>query len=535
MAIRIPAAAGVSSSSTSSPTSGASSQAFRTVSGSSSRGRRWRAASTPRRTTSRRRPCRGSRRRRRRRPRSSRSRAGGPDPRGSSGSWGPEGRRGRSVRRGSGHPCTSRRHRPPRPRSPRRRPPCGVARTDRASPPGPPRTSARPRDRRTSRTSRSRQASPRGCREGPPRSRPSSCGPPGAPLPSPAPSATPRTSPRRPPRSRADRVPHAAAPCPRPSRAQWRQPVGLRARRPGCCRPFALALPLVDCHESRTRRGCALSPYEMGQDVKEAAGMAYREAGDPAAPAVLFVHGYPESSFMWRAALAAVGEAGWRGVAPDLPGYGDSPAGEGPGTWEEHVDSLERFRSALSLDDAVLVTHDWGVLIGLRWACDQAGVARALVISDGGFFADRRWHDMANLMRTPGEGERMMDAMNREAFGAFLGQASAAFDEEALDEYWKGGATRELRQRHLELYRSGDFSKLEPYEGCLAALRLPSLVLWGAQDRFASVRMASRFADELPDSELRVFEDAGHFVWEDEPAGASAALVDFLERRVRDA
>ena len=44
--------------------------------------------------------------------------------------------------------------------------------------------------------------------------------------------------------------------------------------------------------------------------------------------------------------------------------------------------------------------------------------------------------------------------------------------------------------------------------------------------------LASRFADELPDSELRVFDDAGHFVWEDEPAGTTAALVDFLERRV---
>jgi haloalkane dehalogenase len=271
----------------------------------------------------------------------------------------------------------------------------------------------------------------------------------------------------------------------------------------------------------------------MVEGVPEAAGMTYREAGDPTAPAVLFVHGYPESSFMWRSALAAVSAAGWRGVAPDLPGYGDSPPGDRAGTWEEHVDSVERFRSALSLDDLVLVTHDWGVLIGLRWACDHPGAARALVISDGGFFADRVWHDMANLMRTPGEGERMMASMNREAFAAFLGQASAAFDEEALDEYWKGAATRELRQRHLEMYRSGDFSKLEPYEGCLARLGVPALVLWGAQDRFASVRMAARFADELPDSEVRVFGDAGHFVWEDEPAGTSAALVDFLDRRVR--
>jgi haloalkane dehalogenase len=260
--------------------------------------------------------------------------------------------------------------------------------------------------------------------------------------------------------------------------------------------------------------------------------MAYREAGDPTAPAVLFVHGYPESSYMWRDALPAVAEAGWRGIAPDLPGYGDSEIGDRPGTWEEHVESLERFRSELLLDRLVLVTHDWGVMIGLRWACDHAGVARALVISDGGFFADRRWHDMANVMRTPGEGEKMMESIDREGFGAFLGQASSAFTPEALDEYWKGSATPDRWKRHLEMYRSGDFSKLEPYEGCLAALGVPALVLWGAEDRFASVRMASRFADELPGSDLRVFDDAGHFVWEDEPAGTTAALVGFLERRV---
>ncbi|MDX6512084.1 MAG: hypothetical protein QOE36_1588, partial [Gaiellaceae bacterium] len=100
--------------------------------------------------------------------------------------------------------------------------------------------------------------------------------------------------------------------------------------------------------------------------------MAYREAGDPAAPPVLLVHGYPESSYMWRHAVDALATSGWHAVAPDLAGYGDSEPPEQPGTWEYHVEALERFRSELGLDDVVLVTHDWGVMIGLRWACDNA-------------------------------------------------------------------------------------------------------------------------------------------------------------------
>ncbi|HUE28076.1 MAG TPA: alpha/beta fold hydrolase [Solirubrobacteraceae bacterium] len=265
--------------------------------------------------------------------------------------------------------------------------------------------------------------------------------------------------------------------------------------------------------------------------LAQAGGLAYRETGPADGIPVVLVHGYPESSYMWREALAALGEAGWRGLAPDLPGYGDSEP-QPPGTWERHIEALQRFVAELGLAPVVLVTHDWGVPIGLRWACDNPGAARALVISDGGFFADRRWHDLANVMRTPGEGERLIAAYTRDGFGQALSAVSTGITEDALDEYWKGFDGDMRRNGHLELYRSGDFEKLEPYEGCLAELALPTLILWGAQDRFATVKMARRFYDEVPGSELAVFDDAGHFVWEDEPAGAAETLVEFLARRV---
>jgi haloalkane dehalogenase len=266
-------------------------------------------------------------------------------------------------------------------------------------------------------------------------------------------------------------------------------------------------------------------------ELPRAAGLAYREAGPEGGPVVLLVHGYPESSYMWRHALEALPGAGWRGVAPDLAGYGDSPV-DRPGTWERHVESLERLVAALELGPVVLVTHDWGVLIGLRWACDRPGRVRALVISDGGFFADRRWHDLANVMRTPEEGERLVRGYTREALGQALQELSSGMDEAALDEYWKGFADDERRLAHLDLYRSGDFEKLEPYEGVLARLAVPALILWGAQDRFASPRMAERFQAEIPGSELAVLDQAGHFVWEDAPERTAELLVEFLGRRV---
>ncbi|HLH14020.1 MAG TPA: alpha/beta fold hydrolase, partial [Solirubrobacteraceae bacterium] len=258
----------------------------------------------------------------------------------------------------------------------------------------------------------------------------------------------------------------------------------------------------------------------------------YRHAGEPCAPAALLVHGYPESSYMWRHALPALADAGWWAIAPDLPGYGDSEL-EPPGTWERHVQALERFLAELAPGPVALVTHDWGVMIGLRWACEHPHALSALAISDGGFFSDRRWHDLANAMRTPHEGERLIDAYTREGFAAALRAVCGGIDEDALEEYWKAFATPARRRGQLELYRSGDMHKIAPYEPLLSALPVPALVLWGAQDRFASVRMAQRFHEQLEGAELVVLEDAGHFVWEDEPERTSRALVDFLERRVR--
>jgi haloalkane dehalogenase len=264
-----------------------------------------------------------------------------------------------------------------------------------------------------------------------------------------------------------------------------------------------------------------------------AGGLAYRSAGERSDRVVLLVHGYPESAYMWRQLQQELAGAGWWALAPDLPGYGDSEP-DPPGTWERHVDALERFHEALGLGRVLLVTHDWGVMIGLRWACDHASSIRGLVISDGGFFADRRWHDLANVMRTPGEGETLIDSYTLEAFTAGMKALAAGMTDDAITEYWKGFADPVRRRAHLELYRSGEFEKLAPYEGKLAALTVPSLILWGANDNFAPVKLGERFNTEIPGSEFTVFPDAGHFVWDDAPEASSERVLEFIGKRFAD-
>src|SRR3954463_4329534 len=93
----------------------------------------------------------------------------------------------------------------------------------------------------------------------------------------------------------------------------------------------------------------------------------FRSAGDPADPAVLLVHGYPASSYMWRPALTALAERGLYAVAPDLPGFGDSEP-DGPGTWERPsaalraqppAEGLAALRGAEALESVGVGGHDW--------------------------------------------------------------------------------------------------------------------------------------------------------------------------------
>jgi haloalkane dehalogenase len=257
--------------------------------------------------------------------------------------------------------------------------------------------------------------------------------------------------------------------------------------------------------------------------------LAHREEGAADAPVALLLHGYPESSYMWRHLLPALAEAGWRGVAPDLAGLGESPP-DPPGTWERHRESIERFHDELGLGEVVLVVHDWGGLIGLAWACDHPEAVRALVVSGTGFFPDARWHDLAQEMRTEGKGEDLLRNLDRGGFGAMMSQLSTGMDESAIAEYWRGFEDDERRRMHLDFYRSMDFEKLAPYEGRLAALGVPALLLWGENDSFARPGSARRFERELPDTELVVVEGAGHFVFEDAPEETTAAVTRFLAR-----
>jgi haloalkane dehalogenase len=265
-------------------------------------------------------------------------------------------------------------------------------------------------------------------------------------------------------------------------------------------------------------------------ELRRQAGLPYRDArpdGEELGAPVVLVHGFPESSLMWESVMAELARAGRRAVAPDLFGLGDS-GDDAPTTFERNLEAFGRFIDALELDRVALVVHDWGGFVGLAWACDHPDRVDALVISDTGFFADGKWHEMGKAMRSE-QGEELVAALDRGGFAGLLESAApGAFDDAKIDAYWKPFEDGPGRRATLDFYRSMDFEKLEPWQGKLRELGVPTLILWGADDRFAPLKAAQRFEREIPGSRLVVIEGAGHFVYDEQPERSARALAGFL-------
>jgi pimeloyl-ACP methyl ester carboxylesterase len=231
---------------------------------------------------------------------------------------------------------------------------------------------------------------------------------------------------------------------------------------------------------------------------------------------VLYVHGVPTASWLWRDMLARTG-----GYAPDLPGFGSS---DKLANFDHSIPGyahwLRAFADQRGLDRFSLVVHDWGGGLGLALAqAVPERVERLAVISAVPLLPDYRWHFVARQWRRPLLGElamgftfkaalrRVLDRSNREPLPASF--------VDAVWEHFDHGTQRAI----LKLYRSAPPDVLAAAGAKLGALRCPALVVYGGRDPFLPAELAQRYAEALGGpTTARVVEDAGHWTWLDEPS-----------------
>jgi pimeloyl-ACP methyl ester carboxylesterase len=269
----------------------------------------------------------------------------------------------------------------------------------------------------------------------------------------------------------------------------------------------------------------------------------YREAGPPDAPAVLLLHGFPSSSFMYRNLMPSLARR-HRVIAPDYPGFGQSefpPAGRYSYTFEQLARTMTRFTEIVGARRYSLYIQDYGAPIGLRMALAHPERVTALVVQNGNAYEEglsAGWDPLREYWQSP-------TPRNREGLRGWLTaegirqQYVAGVPEHLLERFSPDTWTLDwsLLQRpgnmDVQLDLFGDYQHnvtLYPrFQQMFREHKFPMLIVWGRHDPFFTLAGAQAYRRDLPDAQLHLL-DAGHFALETHASEIAAALLEFLAR-----
>lgn len=299
--------------------------------------------------------------------------------------------------------------------------------------------------------------------------------------------------------------------------------------------------------ETLARWGVAreLYPFE-GKELRVRGGLAlhYLDEGpsDPSAPIVVMVHGNPTWSFYYRDLVLRL-RGTHRCIVPDHIGMGlsDKPADDRYDyTLASRVDDLDALIAHVAPGRTLsLVMHDWGGMIGTAWAARNPGRVEKLVVLNTAAFRlpqSKRFPWPLALTRTP------LGAVLVRGGNAFSGVASRVC-------VTKGALDPAVRRAYVAPYRSWAeriatlrFVEDIPLRPTDRAYRVvaeteerlsllagkPMLVAFGLKDFVFDRHFLAEWERKFPKAEVLRFEDAGHYVLEDEKVTLLARIESFL-------
>jgi haloalkane dehalogenase len=269
------------------------------------------------------------------------------------------------------------------------------------------------------------------------------------------------------------------------------------------------------------------SSFRKVQDLR----LAHLDEGEGAP--VLFMHGEPTWSYLWRKVIPPVRDAGFRCIAPDLVGFGrsDKPTDIGFYSYDRHVELAATLLEDLDVSGATIVVHDWGGPIGLRLAVEQRERIERIVILDTGLFTGHQkmsdawiaFHDFVERTEDLPVGMLVRGACKTDPGDAVI----AAYDAPYPNAASKAGA----RAFPLMIPQAPDAPGAAAGQRVLEELRgdqRPTLMLWADSDPVLPLATGERFAEALGQPPPRTIADASHFLQEDQGPLIGTLIADWL-------
>jgi pimeloyl-ACP methyl ester carboxylesterase len=244
----------------------------------------------------------------------------------------------------------------------------------------------------------------------------------------------------------------------------------------------------------------------------------YREAGDPQAPAILLLHGFPSSSHMYRNLIPLLADR-YRVVAPDLPGFGFSDAPDRSQfkySFEHLTAVMNRFTELVGMDRFAVYVFDYGGPIGFRMALAHPERIAAIISQSGNAYEEGLGPGFANLKKVWAEPTEA----NRNTLRASLSP------EANQRRYFTG-----VPEADLLVDYGTNVAQYPRYQEYLRTRQPPLLAIWGRNDPVFLPAGAEAFKRDLPDAEVELL-DAGHFAIETHVTEIANAMRGFLDRHL---
>ncbi|MET7372571.1 haloalkane dehalogenase [Micromonospora arida] len=274
-----------------------------------------------------------------------------------------------------------------------------------------------------------------------------------------------------------------------------------------------------------------------------ASTMFHREIGT--GKPIVFLHGNPTSSHLWRNILPAVD--GGRRLAPDLIGMGRSGKPDIGYSFDDHSRYLDAWIDAVGLNEVVLIGHDWGGALAFDWAARHPDRVRGLVFLET-IVKPMTWEefpaggrDLFRSIKTPDVGERMIVEQNIFLTQMLPASVATGLANEDLKEYLRPYPTPESRRPLLSWSRSMPLggepvevvSRIERYDDWLASSpEVPKLLL--AFEPGPGAMLGPELIDwctrTIAGLDVDRLGPAGHHAPEDQPAAIAAAIRSWVNR-----
>jgi haloalkane dehalogenase len=273
-------------------------------------------------------------------------------------------------------------------------------------------------------------------------------------------------------------------------------------------------------------------PFEPQYVELDGLRLARVDEGDGAP--VLFMHGEPTWSFLWRKVMPPVRDAGFRCVAPDLAGFGrsDKPTDIDWYSYDRHTELIASLVEELDLRGATVVCHDWGGPIGLRVATELRDRFDRIVVMDTGLFTGHQrmtdaWIAFRDFVAKT-EDLPISMLVRRACLSDPGDEVAAAYDAPFPNPESKAGA----RAFPLLIPTSPGENGGEAGQRVLEALPVderPKLALWADSDPILPPEVGERFAEAIGAPKPQPIEGASHFLQEDQGEEIGRRIADWLD------